>query len=594
MSYKDSFEEEKEFSFKILFVPLTNKKAIWWIIFFGFVVYAITLVNNFLFDDLTYIINNPLTHILNFPAVFGPNQFNISGQYRPVTVFYFSLLYNLFGNTSFMYHIIQIFLHITATILLFFLFRKFLTSGISLILSLIFLVHPIQVESVSYIAHSDNPLSLVLGLSSLILYMKQKPTIKVFLIIFFLLLLTMLIKETGIVFLFLLVFYNLLYSRKHLTKLLIGSATILITYLCLRLFVGGVGFEPRFLTPIADTSLGERLLNIPIIVFSYFKTFFFPLTLAYDQQWIINAITLSTFYLPLLFCCAFLASILFLGKYIFKIHKHDFKPYLFFFAWFFAAFFFCLQIFPLDATVTDRWFYLPMAGLLGIGGLGYQNLVHKLYKFRYMSFILLIFVIGSLSVRTIIRNTNWLNEMTLLNHDLKYNENYDLDNELGTEYLAQNNYTAALVYYQKSVALRPYEYNLINLGVVYERLGNTQKAMMYYDKALHSTSYNMFQPHKHDIESYKFYSSKLIFSNSSQAIAFTQGAVRDYPESAELWLLLALAMYKQHNKQGALFAAQKAYQLSNNDQTSFVYNNISTNSSFTINYKGASYSFNAK
>src|SRR5476649_1215100 len=98
-------EQEQEFSFKKLFTPLTTLKAIHWIIFIGLAVFATMLLNGFVWDDEVYILNNALSHVLSIPVAFGTNSFNEGGQYRPITVLYFSTLYTLFGNTAFFYHI---------------------------------------------------------------------------------------------------------------------------------------------------------------------------------------------------------------------------------------------------------------------------------------------------------------------------------------------------------------------------------------------------------------------------------------------------------------------------------------------------------
>ncbi|HZE86733.1 MAG TPA: hypothetical protein VE090_00865 [Methylomirabilota bacterium] len=71
-------EPEQEFSFKSLFSPLTNLKAIHIIVFFN------ALSNGFVWDDKTYIILNNDVHSLNIPKLIGNNIFNQSQQYRPL------------------------------------------------------------------------------------------------------------------------------------------------------------------------------------------------------------------------------------------------------------------------------------------------------------------------------------------------------------------------------------------------------------------------------------------------------------------------------------------------------------------------------
>lgn len=111
-------------SLKRCFVPLTTSKAITWIIVIGLIVYVNMLFNGFVWDDITYIVTNTDIRTLNIWQLFGPNYFNSLGLYRPIPEIYFALLHNLFGDTPFFYHIVQLILHIIASVLVYILFKK--------------------------------------------------------------------------------------------------------------------------------------------------------------------------------------------------------------------------------------------------------------------------------------------------------------------------------------------------------------------------------------------------------------------------------------------------------------------------------------
>src|SRR5215469_1328879 len=242
------------------------------------------------------------------------------------------------------------------------------------------------------------------------------------------------------------------------------------------------------------------------------------------------------------------------------------------------------QIFPLDKTVADRWFYFTIAGLLGLLGLMYQELYNKWsYLENYLIPVAVILLI-LLSLRTIIRNTDWQNPLTLYTHDITQSDNYDIENSLGVEYTTLKQYDLASFHLKRSIEMRPNEYNLHNEGVVYEDMGNLKVAAELYQEALKAKNYNLFIPHKHEITTYKSYASMLVFFGNPQvAVTFIQDALNDYPDDSDLWFFLALAEYKAHNQQAALEDATKAYQLSPNQQDAFIYSHIQSNSSFTIN-----------
>jgi protein O-mannosyl-transferase len=143
------------------FIPLTTTKAIAIIVIIRIIVYANMLFNGFVWDDLPFIIENPEVHQLNLPALLGQNMFNSGPFYRPLPAIYFATVYSLFGANAFIFHILQLFLHLVGTCLLFIFFSRFFTHGISFFLALIFLVHPINVESVAHIGSTQSQLYFI-------------------------------------------------------------------------------------------------------------------------------------------------------------------------------------------------------------------------------------------------------------------------------------------------------------------------------------------------------------------------------------------------------------------------------------------------
>src|SRR5260221_7740403 len=129
------------------------------IIGLGIFVYFNSLANNFISDDFPQIINNLYIHSLaNISAFFTGSTFynggsNINGAYyKPLLTTYFSFIYTFFGPNYSLFHFFQISLHILNTYLLFVLLKHFFKKLLALLLSLIFLVHPINSEAVFYIS----------------------------------------------------------------------------------------------------------------------------------------------------------------------------------------------------------------------------------------------------------------------------------------------------------------------------------------------------------------------------------------------------------------------------------------------------------
>ncbi len=586
-------KEQEEFSLKNLLIPLTTLKAIHIIFIVGFIVYFNTLFNGFVWDDKTYIINYPLIHQADLPFSFGPNLFNIGGQYRPIPVFYFSFLYTFFGNASFFYHFLQIILHIVCAILIFKFFRKFLHSGIAFFSALLFLVHPINVESVSYIAQTTSPLFLLFGLVALLVSTRKRLSKSDLFTIFLFLLLSILTKETGVLFIPLVFIYRVLFVKDNKVKLFVISVSVVIVYLFFRFFIGQVDFSTRLLAPVAGLTLLERLTHIPIVIFYYIKTFFFPISLAIDQQWTIPSLNFSTFYFPLLVNFTFFTLIGICGYYLYAHRKQSFKIFLFFTLWFILGLFLHSQIYPLDYTVADRWFYFPIIGLLGMLAIIYKDLLGNLPKHKAIPIILAVLIVFSLSYRTILRNNDWHDAIALYTHDIQINDNYSIQQNLGIEYTNRGEHAKALEHHKRSVLLRPYEGNLHNLGVVYAvNLGDIEKARKYLSMALHAKDYKIAPMHKHAIDTYIDYATILVFYDKDpQAVPFIMNALEDYPTSDGLWFCLAIAKYNQHDKQGALVVLEKAYKINPNELYSYVYIHIQKKEPFDVKIKDKTFTF---
>jgi hypothetical protein len=201
------------------------------------------LFNYFVWDDFSYIIFNPDIHTINLLSLLKANSYNHVGQYRAFTALYFALLYAIFTNSSFFYHVIQLCMHVVNTILVFYLFKKFFSQTISFFLSLVFLVHPLQVESVSFISASDNPLFFLFGIGAILLTFKKTIPVKMAVVIAILLFISLLTKETGIGFVFLTVLIAVLFQRKSVLGIFLSGLSSVILYSLIRFGIGGVYFD---------------------------------------------------------------------------------------------------------------------------------------------------------------------------------------------------------------------------------------------------------------------------------------------------------------------------------------------------------------
>jgi len=469
-------EKEFNFSFKTFFFPFTTFKAIHWIVMIGIIVYFNVLFNGFVWDDFTYMIANPAIHVFNLFSLFGVNnQFNGPGYYRPIPAVYISLLWNMFGTMAFFYHAIQIMLQIACSCLVFFFFKRFFSVSLSFFLSLVFLLHPIQTESVAYISGAQNNLFFFFGMIAFLISTKENQHKKQFLLMSLFLLISLLSKETGFLFLLMILLYQFFYKREYFAAITGYFIATITLYLLIRFSYAQDFLTKNSTIPIALLSFSERLINIPAIIFYYLQTFFYPAQLSIDQQWIVTSLSFSDFYLPLFGDILFLIFLLVFGVYIFKKKRKLLNLYLFFVIWFFLGIGLVIQIFPLDATVSDRWFYFPIVGILGILGILFQTLQTKKKITRNLIVGIAFVSISLLSIRTMVRNTNYVDQLTLFSHDAAISRNgFDLENQLGAMYYQANNIAESRKHFQRAVAEMPCLNSTSNLMIVDQQIGDAQ------------------------------------------------------------------------------------------------------------------------
>lgn len=521
-------------------------KYIWVFIIVGFIVFFPTIFNGFVMDDQGLIIHNANVHsISNIFNFFRGSIFDYGGSlggvyYRPMMSTTFSFIYTFFGSSAFFFHLFQLFLHITNSLLFFVLLKKFMKEKISFFLALVFLVHPIQVESVVYIAALQEILFFSFGVAYLLLLEKKKYA-PVFV------LLSILSKETGILFAPLGVLYSYFYRRKNLLIDSVGIVGAVAIAFFMRFVIAGIGFEKTTEFVMMRTPLWERMINVPAMIFYYIKTLLFPFQLVSVQSWLITKITLNNFFAPLLVDVMFFGAI---GGVSF-IYRKKLKPLLFFWSWFVVGMLLHIQIVPLDLTVADRWFYFPLAGLLGIIGVILSNFKNKKYTFHVA-----IVIIGLLSIRSFVRVFDWKDTKTLAIHDLVIQkDNYRLLSALGGVYLDEKKYGDAEKVLKKSVDLYPHwgtsEYNL---GVAYHMNHKTNEAKKYYSEALKDAPAYIL--------GYENMAILLYYNNEfDTAITFSKRALKKFPNSVKLWQVVGYSSQKLGHTQDATEAAQMLYLL---------------------------------
>lgn len=549
-------------------------KVPWWIIpILGFLIYVHSLNNQFVIDDPIQIQLHKAVHSIDrIPSLFLTSSFGDSYDsfgiyYKPIMTTFYTLIYSVFGNNPFPFHLVQLIFHILNSILMFVLFKKFFTPNLSIFLAIIFLVHPINTESVVYISALQDVLFFFFGMLGLLIITKDKQytrssnltPIRYTLYPVFMAL-SVLSKETGILFLAISSLFRIILTKSSRIRLLLTSAVIAVIYLLVHHLTVGFTLTAKNSFPMFSAPLFERLISIPKMSFYYLKTFFHPLIIPGDQEWVVRTMNWPNFYLPLLWDSLFLAVVLGIGVYLWR-RKTDFRLFLFFAIWFTLGLGFHMQIIPLDATTADRWFYLPMVGMLGMIGV----LVDSLKK-RYIKIITIIIVITTilLSVRSFIRASDWKDDFILASHDIQYNpDNFALENLLGFALMQKGQFDNALPHIKKSTELAPWPESWNNLGIIYRHKGETKLAEDSFVKAINlSNSYIYLE---------NFVETIYQFEGPESTKLFLEDLEKKLPLSGPMLYWLSLSDFKLGDRVGAIEAAKQAVE---KDQSSEVFSSL--------------------
>ena len=249
---------------------LSSKTIIIILIVVGFIVYGNTFVNEMLWDEHDLIINNEYIRDWKyFPKYFSENLIAgsgiVSNYWRPLLLISFFIDYKIGGLEPFVYNLQNMSWHILSSVLFFVLLRRLsLSISVSLLSSLLFLVHPVQTEAITYISGRSDPMHMTFIFAGLIYFIKSMElqfNKKYYIFSIALFILALLTRECSIIFPALLLGYVfILHNKENITslknKILIVSPLIIISIIYFLLRISIIHFDSEFL--ISD-SLDEEL-----------------------------------------------------------------------------------------------------------------------------------------------------------------------------------------------------------------------------------------------------------------------------------------------------------------------------------------------
>jgi Tfp pilus assembly protein PilF len=139
---------------------LTDQNLIALLIFLALLCYGNSLLHSFVYDDEQQILQNPYVKSWHYlPQIFTSTVWSFVGAagatnyYRPLMTFTFLILWQLFGDIPFGFHLFNITLNAAVVVMLFYAGRAlFNDRRIAWIAAALFAIHPVHTEVVDWIA----------------------------------------------------------------------------------------------------------------------------------------------------------------------------------------------------------------------------------------------------------------------------------------------------------------------------------------------------------------------------------------------------------------------------------------------------------
>ncbi|TSC94631.1 MAG: TPR repeat-containing protein [Parcubacteria group bacterium Licking1014_1] len=490
---------------------ISNIQAYYLIWFIGFVLYFKSLFFGFTYlDDNALILDNLpfLQNAGNIFSAFTKEVFFIlhgsAAYYRPLLTISFMPDAILSGQSPIMYHFTNIVIHLIASSLVFKLLVKLKYSKIiSLILSVIFLVHPALTQAVAWIPGRNDSLLTIFILSSFIFFLdffEKRKNSSVFWSVFFSLL-ALFTKETAIILPIVCLVYvflrrfsvkkeliNNFHTSKYgsevkkyfLMKFGAGWLVSLVAFFLLR----HIALKNPIPMSVKDIFLSV-FLNFPALIQLSGKVFF-PFNLS-----VLPIIQDTTFVFGVL-AIFFIVGLVVIQQRDKTASKESFYMMLFALIWFIA---FLLPSFirPNPSIVADfieHRLYLPMVGILIFLA---ESRLWRYLNSHYGKWYLAacVFVIIFFSFLTFAHQNNFYDKLAFWKNAAFTSPHSPLaQRNLGAMYYLDGKYDLAEEYYKKSLALNKFEPMVHNnLGLIYVSKGLFEEAEQEYLQELSSNPY---------------------------------------------------------------------------------------------------------
>ncbi|MGB0929616.1 MAG: tetratricopeptide repeat protein, partial [Chitinophagales bacterium] len=463
------------------------------ILLLTFLCFTPTLTSDFIrtWDDGVYLTNNKQLKPLSFETIRTIFTSTVGSNYNPLPILTFAIEKHLFGLNPLPFHFNNVLLHLMATGMVFWLMLAMRVRWyVVLIVSLLFGIHPMRVESVAWITERKDVLFGLFYIAALVAYvyriqaLKNKDISKAnkyFWWCFAFFIPALFSKIQAVSLPLSLLAFDFYFKRRLRFRLLFEKTPFFLMSLAFGLT--GIFFLDKSgaLGSNASFPLIERLLFAPYNLCVYLYKLFLPYPM-------------STFYpyplkveggLPMIY---YLTPFIFLGITAIVVWSlKRTRALAFGFMFFLVNIVFLLQIVGAGAAFTaDRFTYIPYLGLFFVMGMGVDYLMQKFPKWRIVTLSLAATYLMVFAAYTFQHSKIWKNSETLWTYTINhYPRAWQAFSNRADYYGRNKEIEKAMADYSSAIKINSgYESAYNNRGNLHFRLGQEQKALKDYNIAL--------------------------------------------------------------------------------------------------------------
>ncbi len=518
-------------------------------------VYANTLHNRFTFDDGMYVFRNPAVTNFSIRGLFEPTI--ATNIFRPVTFVTFALNWAVGGDQPFGYHVVNLLLHAGVILLLYLVLRGLLepaprAATVALAVAWLFAVHPIHTEAVASIVGRSELLAAGFLLAAWLLHLHDRPFLA--LLCFALALLS---KESAAAFLPLVLAGDYACGKLKPSPRYGWIAGVTLLYMALLWKVQGGRFgaeDVSFLdNPLASLPAGWRILNALRVAWKYVGLHVYPATLSCDYSY--SAFLLYANWRHTLPAAVATAFVLALWIWALWTQRRD---WVLAGAIYLGGFAVTANILvPTGAIMAERFAYLPSAGFCLFIVLIWMRLENHN---RRMAWSLFAILLAALSLRTIVRNRDWHDNLTLFSAAVRaVPGSAKMHANLGGEYVKRGQLDAARTEFQSALRIYPaFPEAEEAYGLLESRLGQDQEARRLLEAALSQTANDSSD---YDFRALNLATQLMKLGQNADALKLLNQEIATCPRCPLAWSNRAAVRYARGELASARADAQTALRL---------------------------------